>query len=261
MITEPEMWDEPEQDRPADLLSDDDHRPGSGSGAKRRRRVWALGGIALASLTWAAVLQGIGYGHPDTPDLHGYHLIDTPCTVVNLAPLTDTISAGGFTQDSRTPPHLGQGLDHTACTATSSVSIGEGWSTAYGVAVSIDLHRKTDPRAEFVDTYGSPAAARATVYETDGTVFRPAPGAVTETYPGLGDLAYATGSANRQTLSVLHGGAVISVTVDAANTWRGVGSRPANADGTPRRPPLVDTTALRPLLVRTVRHLMAVLAN
>jgi hypothetical protein len=51
------------------------------------------------------------------------------------------------------------------------------------------------------------------------------------------------------------------MSVDALNHWDGSGEPPVDADGSPQRPQLVDTSALRPLLPRTVRNLLKVLAS
>src|SRR5882757_9637222 len=87
MITEPEMADGSGQGRPGDVRSDADESPRTGGGRRRRPWIWALGGIVVASAVWAAALRGTDYGHTAAPDLHGYHLDDSPCTSYNLQPL------------------------------------------------------------------------------------------------------------------------------------------------------------------------------
>jgi hypothetical protein len=259
VITEPEMADEPDSVRPADLVSDEDRRPLFGGLAKRQPWVWAVGGIILASAVWAAVLHGTHYGRTAAPDLHGYRLGDSPCTAANMEPLTDSVSGGGILPNQ---PSIRKGpaLDELYCTLTSSLPTGGGWANAYVVEVTVELHKKTDPRAEFTDTYNPPVSS-PTLGEVNGTYILPDPGAVTRVYPGLGDLAYVTTGKTHQALSVLYGGAVVSVSVDATKVWDGGGALPTGTDGFPKGSTVVDITPLRPVLLQTVRHLMSQLSH
>lgn len=276
MITEPEMWEEPGPTVPGDLLSGADRPPPSPSpspeflsgadrspsapGAEKRRRwCWALGGIVAASAVWAGVLNGTGYGRTPPPDVHGYHLGGTPCTSVDLGPLTDALAGGSFGSEPATL-RKGPALDHAYCTMTSTSSTGDGWSTWYVITVTVDLHKKTDPRAEFEDTYDRPDATPA-MQEISGYFLMPSADATTRPYPGLGDLAYATSGATHQSLAVLHGGAVIHLTVDSGVAWVKADQPPAHPDGSPQRPLLVNTARLAPVLPETVRHLMSVLSR
>ena len=68
-------------------------------------------------------------------------------------------------------------------------------------------------------------------------------------------VACAAGGVGHEALSVLYGGAVISLSLDATPRWTGTGQAPAQS------PDLPDISALRPLLPRTIRHLMTVLAT
>jgi hypothetical protein len=259
VITEPELVGEPEPDRPADLVSDEDRRPLSWGTATRRPWVWALGGIAVASALWAGLLQATGYGHAAAPDLHGFHVTGSPCTTANLEPLTDAVSAGGFSAGGPSV-RKGPALDHISCGFTSSVPAGDGWAASYALSVTVDLHKKTDPRGEFQDTYDPPVLSPTPEIINDFIVL-PGYDLVTRVYPGLGDLAYFSTTMNYQTLSVLYGGVVLSLSLDAHNVWQGGGATPTNADGSPKRPFLVDTTSLRPLIPQTMRHLMSVLSG
>jgi len=260
VITEPEMVGEPEPERPADLLSDDaDRRPLSWGAARRLPWVWALGGIVAASAVWAGLLQATGYDHTAAPDLHGFHLTGSPCTSANMEPLTDVVSAGGFSVGSPSV-RKGPALDHISCGLTSSIPYGDGWARSYALSVTFDLHKKTDPRAEFQDTYHAPVSSPTPEIINDFVVL-PGYDSVTRAYPGFGDLAYFTTSVNYQALSVLYGGVVLSLSLDARNVWQGAGETPTLADGSPKRPFLIDTTSLRPLIPRTMRHLMSVLPD
>ncbi|MYS24104.1 hypothetical protein GA0115240_160621 [Streptomyces sp. DvalAA-14] len=260
MITEPEMAEEPESPPPADLVSDEDRRPLFGGSVRRQPWVWAAGGAVAASLAWAAALHVTHYGRTAAPDLHGYHLNGSPCTAISLEPLTDSVSAGSILPDQ---PFLRKGpaLDHVYCALTSSLQTGGGWANTYVVEVTVDLHKKTDPRAEFTDTYNPPVSS-PTMGEVNGTYVLPDPGAVTRIQAGIGDLAYVSSGTTHQSLSVLYGGAVVSLSVDAIKTWEGGGKEPTTADGNPpAATTTVDITALRPVVLRTVRHLMSELSS
>lgn len=265
MITEPEMADESGDGRFADVLSDDDRpeQPGTGarfsSGAWRRYPwVWALGGIVVASAVWTGVLRGLDDG-TDEPDLHGYHLTDSPCSGQNLQPLVDRMGATALTSDNG-PVSTGSTLDHVSCSLYGDRTNGDGWVTSYTVSVTVDLHRKTDPRTEFEDaTKVAVSAPNATLF--DGKVYVPRSDQRTRPLSGLGDRAYLTTGPFGQSVNVLHGGGVFAITVNANNQWNGTGNPPANADGSPKRPILVDTRPLASDLPATVRHLMKVLAT
>jgi len=258
VITEPEMWEEPRPGRPADVLSDDNHSPRS---PRRRPWLWALGGVVAASALWAAVLRGTGDGRAPASDLHGMHLGPSPCTALNLEPLTDSVSTGRM--ESLDPEvRTGPALDHASCFTISSIPGDNGWAVTYGVVVTVDLHKKADPRGEFVDTYHPRTLSQSPhdVYVSD-TPFYPVPEVRTRPYPDLGDLAFLTGGVNHQTLGVLYGGAALSLSLYVVDVWGGLGEMPKDADGTPSFPPVVDSTALIPVMARTLDHLMRVLAR
>jgi len=250
-------------------------RPGTaddliGSGDRRgvpdrmaRRRLWAgvLAGAVAASAVWAAVLRGSGWGQAAAPDLHGYRLVDDLCSSLHLEPLSDALS-GGF--EYNVPlVRRGRTVDHMNCDLTARSASADGWVTMYHVTVSVDLHKKSDPRTEFVDAYGPPAQPPPGLGGDGGPYLQYVYTRETQVrpYPGLGDLAYQTLSPYHQGMSVLHGGAVITMTVDATNTWGLDGSPPTDANGVPKRPAQVNTTALRPALTATVSHVMTVLSQ
>jgi hypothetical protein len=252
MITEPEMpGEEPAWDLTGDVIGDDDH-PGRGPGWWHRpesRRVGAalVAGAVLASAVWALVLRGTHYGHDAAPDLHGYRLGYDPCASATLEPLARHLPGSSLTGVPQI--RTGPALDHATCDMHASVTNGDGWLTDYHVVLTIDLHKKTDPRAEFTNAYGYP----------DSYVVRAATPVVTR-YRGLGDLAYLSAGAD-QSLSVLHGSAVFTLTVGATNTWLKQGTPPTDSHGDPARPPMVDTSALRPALAQTLTRLMHALSH
>ncbi len=266
MIGEPEEFpgELPGSTEPSgadDVVGDGDRS--RAPGRLRRRRLWTgvLAGAVAASAVWVAALRADGWGQAAPPDLHGYRLVDDLCSSFHLEPLTDALH-GGF--DYNVPVvRRGRTVDRMTCDLTADSVSGDGWETQYHVTVSVDLHKKTDPRTEFADAYGPPAQPPPGLGDGEGpyeqyvytheTVVKP--------YPGLGDLAYQTISPYHQGISVLRGGAVITMTVDATNAWRLGGKPPTDAHGAPERPYRVNTTGLRPVLTRTVGHLMTVLSH
>ncbi|MFI1096808.1 hypothetical protein [Streptomyces sp. NPDC020917] len=231
----------------------------SGPGAGRRAPwIWALGGFAAAAALAAGALQVTGYGRTPAPDLHGYRLASDLCTSLHLQPLVDAIGAPGMTAVPQ-PTRRGATIDHTSCQLAGSVSHGDGWSTDYTVEVTVDLHKKHDPRPEFEDAVRDEAASPA-----PGASLLPVPppgeATVVTAYPGLGDRAYLAGSRTRQALGVVHGGAVLSLSVQAANTFTVAGSAPL-ASATTTLPGPTDTTSLRPALPASMRLLMTALTH
>jgi hypothetical protein len=200
------------------------------------------------------------YGHTAVPDLHGFHLDgNTPCTVANLEPLTDKVTSGGFLTGNPSV-RMGPALDDTACAATSSLPLEGDWATSYVLTVTVELHKETDPRAEFQSTY-NPVISLPTIETINGYIAVPDSDAVTKVSPGIGDLAYASSGDGHEALSVLYGGVVLSLTVDARPVWAGTGDPPTSADGTVESPAPTDTAPLRQLMPQTMRHLMSVLSR
>ncbi|MBY8878276.1 hypothetical protein [Actinacidiphila acidipaludis] len=227
-----------------------------------RRRVWAgvLTGVVAASAVWAAVLRGSGWGQVAPPDLHGYRLVDDLCSSLHLEPLSDALN-GGFEYNVPVV-RRGPTVDHMTCALTARSASADGWETVYRVTVSVDLHKKTDPRTEFTDLYGPPAQPPPGLDDDSGPYLQYLYTHETRVraYPGLGDLAYQTLSPYHQGMSVLRGGAVVTMTLDATNVWTLSGDPPTDRNGAPERPARVTTIALRPALIRTVRHVMTVLS-
>lgn len=250
------------------------HDPGPGRWGARWRTDWrgldwrrlgagAVAGAVLASAVWVLVLRGTDYGRDAAPDLHGYHLGDTPCASANFEPLTEHLPnsyLGGIPEIRKGPA-----LDHVTCDMFSPSLKDAGWITDYQVTLTIDLHKKTDPRAEFADTYGRPASSPGPVVMDPGT--GAAVTAVTSDndvitpYPGIGDLAYLSAGRDQQSLRVLHGGAVFILTVEATNAWGDTGPAPTDSQGAPSPPPTVVTSTLRPYMAQTLTRLMRSLSR
>lgn len=226
-----------------------------------RRRLWTgvLGGAVAASAIWGAALRGADYGHHAPPDTYGYRIPGDLCSSLNLEPLTDALPAGGF--DGNDPEiRRGPALDQARCELESTFTTGDGWVADYTVRVVVELHKKTDPRAEFADSYGPPGPPEIPL-AIGGDLIRTGARSVTRPYAGLGDLAYLTSGDYQQTLSVLRGGAVVSLAVAGHNVWQGDGPPPTDRHGAPDRPFFIDTSGLRKALPVTVGHLMRVLSR
>jgi hypothetical protein len=262
VITEPEMADEPGPVQPPDVLSSGDHLPGApaaGGVAGRRPWLWALTAVVATSAVWTAVLQSTDYGHTAVPDLHGYHLVGNPCGGDNLKPLTDAMHTRNPTPNNP-ETRDGPALDEGTCSLIAEAPATGGWVTTYTVNVSVELHKKTDPRVEFEDR-NRPDIARLTgPLAEPGTSVSGAEAATTvEHVPGLGDSAYyllALGSTD-QALKVLHGGAIFSLSLSGYVVWQGHGE-PPDSPGTGQRANLMP---LRPALEPAMRRLMKDLSS
>lgn len=218
--------------------------------------LWAVGGLLAGLAIGAGALLGAGFSRGHSPDLHGYRLRGDLCTGQHLQPLTDALAAQTLESD---PGLTRQGteLGHSSCQLFGFTDAGDGWQSDYTVTVTVDLHKKSDPAAEFADAVHVAGFAPA----PPGTYVPGGDGAVIRSFPGLGDRAYLTTSRSAQTLSVLRGGAVVTVSVDAAIDWVKQAAAPAAADGTPQRSRLGDSTALRPTLPATLRNVMRLLSQ
>lgn len=257
MITEPEPVDGggvgPERDelqwggRP---LAD----PGLARRVGSRMLLAVAAAVVATSAVWGWVFTATRHAHD--PSLHNYRIPDDTCTAVHLQPFTDALGLQDFEADPGVVLR-GQTLEHVSCTLFGTQSAGNGWATQYTATVTVDLHKKTDPRAEFEDAGrvqdDTLALAGQGTYATTTAV------GVTKPVAHLGDLAFTTLSDTRQTIRVLDGGAVLSVSIYGTNQWQGSGS--PTTDGGGLRPAMADTKFLRPSLVPTMRQLMKSLTS
>lgn len=250
MISEPELTgglvDLPGPAAPRDLGSvpppDDDLLATAGREPAPRRRIpqhwlWAFGGALAASAVWAGAV--VAWDPADrTPDLHGYHLSPNPCSGSALSPLFDATPRRGFSPDPA-DTLWGSALDRTRCSAENLVGDDDGGSPYdYRASLSVELHKKTDPRPEFEDQHRStlPSVTRV------------------ETVRGLGDEAYLLhlGSGRLQ-LDVLHGGAVISLSFAISADPPQVMPHPDGSDV----PAMQDAGPYAPQMAAAVRNVMA----
>lgn len=263
MIGEPEMSDGSAGEPPGELLSSS-REPAAGGvrGRKPRPWLWAVGGVAVASAVWAAVLHGNGGA---APDLHGYHLSGNPCSDDALDPLKGAVGVGDFTASNATVSN-GPALDKLSCVLTSAPQDGDTWVTEYTIGVNVDLHKATDPRAEFENT----RHARTSNLPGDmgGTVGNGLVAIVDSTFTsaadvhsvtGIGDDAYLLSSQPAaQTLEVLHGGAVLTLRITGYTQRNSATGTAANSGDAPEEP---DLARLRPAMTATMHRLMAFLAS
>lgn len=253
MISEPEMEGEGDPAEAVDLVSHTDRPPLLGRFTVKPW-MWALGAVVMTSAVWAGVLQGTGYGRTGAPDLHGYRIGDGPCTNLNLQPLAGDLGSVSFGQGL---PEISRStaLDHAGCQLIGSSTQDDGWTTTYTIAVTVDLHKKTDPTAEF-DAVSRTERAKPSggdiysllIFIDDQKTTHPR---------GLGDRANLVVGQYQQSLYVRHGGAVFSLTLTGTNEWDTTrGKPPTNPDGSPKRSSVADTTAFRKDLAPTIRTLM-----
>lgn len=261
MISEPEMSDEAGGGLAGDVLSGAGD-PGGGTVPVHRARpwLWAVGGVVVASAVWAAVLHGTG---GSGPDLHGYRLDGNPCSGDALKPLEHAVGVRDFVASDATVSK-GPALDRLSCMLTTGSSADDGWATSYSISVGIELHKKTDPRAEFdndhrsrVSTLPGSATGGNTLIAIAGDGFTSA--ADVRPVTGVGDEAYLVSPrAPAQTLEVLHGGAVLSIQVSGYTQWNSTDDSAASPGGSPKEP---DLTRLRPALTAAMRQLMTSLSS
>lgn len=192
MIGEPELdgaWD---ADAPVEEMERDE-RPGAIRG-RARPWAWALGGAVVASALWAGTLaaQDRFTGAPTI----AYRHVEDLCEEVPLTELAKT--TGNFERNVHTDAE-GPALDWTFCNY-GTVGTEEGGN--YAAQLLVELHKKTDPEAEF-------AAGPSLTWAFPREPVSP------EAVPGLGERALISGTVlgSGLRLDVLDGGAVFSLSV------------------------------------------------
>lgn len=253
MISEPEMPDEQGSDIPGDLLSGPGD-PGTGAVGVRTPRgwLWGVGGVVVASAVWGAVMHGTG---TSGPDLHGYHLSGNPCSSAAFDPLKKALGQRDFAVSNATVSK-GPALDKLSCLLSTRSQSDDAGATTYSIYVSVDLHKKSDPRAEFENARDAKVSTLPGNGEGNGMLFTDTGfTSAADVHPvtGIGDEAYLlTGDSTGQTLEVLHGGAVLTLQLSGYNDV-GVDSGASPED--------LDLTRFRSTLTTTMRHLMTSLAS
>ena len=250
MIGEPEMADEDGQEAARDTVSDADRPPLLGRYG-RKPWVWAAGAVVLTSAVWAGALQATGYGRTHAPDLHGYRITDTLCAEANFQGLLDALDAHTFDEPGLVITTRSSALDRADCSFSAMSADG---AEQFTIAVAVDLHKKTDPAAEFdaVKHVDVP-----TPTHSDGLTVGILTTEVPATHPrGIGDRANLTSTKYRQELAVRHGGAVLTLTLSAVTQVKGLDK---NGDLQDPRP--ADTQEYAKDLAPAMRHLMSALSH
>jgi hypothetical protein len=209
--------------------------------------MWILGAVLATSAVWAAGTQAYDRAHSDRPELHGYRIGANPCVGPPLDPLVDAFGAYN-NQGSPAQQHTGAAIDRIHCDFSARAPYAQGGTTTYTVGVSVDLHKRVDPRAEFDDQ----------VRLEDGSL---SPADTVSSVPELGDEAYfLTRGDQGQELKVLHGGAVFTLVLNAYSdvdvaddTLNGLGGGPYELSP--------DLTQYQPALIRAVRNIMSALRH
>ncbi len=118
--------------------------PGAKGGAGRAV-LWAVVGAVAASALWAAgivVLGPLG----DKADLAGYQAKSNLCSSVDYTALRTE-----YTQQDSSPTHTAlkhKAIDESSCSISLKTASSSSYADAY-LSVEMDLHKKTDPAAEF----------------------------------------------------------------------------------------------------------------
>jgi hypothetical protein len=232
----------------ADVVQDLGSRPGLRGvrGSGRGGWLWgALAGAAVASAVWA----GAASAAPPAgrPDLHGFRIGFSPCAGGTFDALVQAVGGSAGTAAPATFSH-GPALDGARCTFTVRSRPERGAVTEYAVALAVDLHRRTDPRAEFQQE-AAVDPDTLTVAETATPL------------ADVGDEAYALALQNRtELLKVLRGGAVITLRLTSTTT-AAAPSREAAPDPSADSDPDPAPNRLVPALADAVRALLVTLAQ
>ncbi|MEL5956897.1 hypothetical protein AADR41_19340 [Streptomyces sp. CLV115] len=251
MISEPEMVDEFGAAGTGEVVGDSDREPAR-EPRPPRPWWWALGGAVLASAVWAGAL----YLHPvddRKPEMHGYRLDEDPCPTVRLKALGAAISPRESMPGAGPELLNDPALDRARCFLSlrptpwkgAKKSVGSRWHTGYSVGVTVALHKRTDPAAEF-------EAMRGVTETTIGDEVK------VEKVPNLGDSAYLlTQDSGNAELRVLDGGAVLALSLDAYTTYDGDGSENPSDDG----PDVSDLSPYQSAMISDMRDLMKSLGH
>ncbi|MEU6850683.1 hypothetical protein ABZ901_12240 [Actinacidiphila alni] len=151
-------------------------QPGSGGrGGAGRAVLWAVVGAAVASALWGGgvlLLDKDSGSDSAKADLRGYTLKSDLCTAADLSAFATEYPQPDSDPTAYSAP--GQAVDSMSC-SEGLKKTGSSYSDAY-LSVEADLHKKTDPAAEFADTWLA-YKKRATTY-------------VVTSVAGFGDEAY-----------------------------------------------------------------------
>ncbi|MFB6579917.1 hypothetical protein ACFCYC_21330 [Streptomyces sp. NPDC056402] len=230
MITEPELDGEWESVRPAEAVQD---TVVPGARAPRRPWPWVAAAVVATSALWAGGLYAVG-DRTAEPEIR-YRVTDDLCGQFKAPALEGMLGSL-----STAVPEVGSrhpALDWASCTRSSDRPAS---SRTFYLTAAIELHKKTDPAAEFaLDT------PLSRMFIHDGGW---------ESVPGLGEEALVTppGTGDGLQLRVRDGGAVFTIIVSILG---GAGESDPRADPLPDP----DREALVAAAVEDARALMAAL--
>ncbi|QGV78801.1 hypothetical protein [Streptomyces ficellus] len=204
-----------------------------GGGGERRARppwLWALGGVLVSSALWAGGLyayQAMG------PSLGGYRTSDNLCDAADLPALRAKYGERAEGTDEGQNRH--EALDQALCSVTLSAA-GDDDGPGYGIDVTYDLHKVTDPGPEFEPF--------ATGSGWDGWDWKPV--------EGLGERAlFAQDDEGYAALRVLDGQAVLSMMFSVQAEYD------PDQEDPPPGPDASATRGVKDLMVKDMRTLMA----
>ncbi|MFE2874752.1 hypothetical protein ACFXG6_26440 [Streptomyces roseus] len=226
MISEPELDGEGEAGRPP-TAAEEPVPPRERGRGPRRGWLWALGGALLASAVWAGVL--VAQDRFSAAPRLSYRHAEDLCEGRDLAALAKTeVKPGhGLPAHGEHPA-----LDWSYCAYQSDYTEKE--AVYYQVQVLAELHKKTDPGAEF----GAGPVAGWGLFAGDGGPAQQVPA-----LPGRAEFRTAAGGGWHR-LQVVDGGAEFTLHVQ----WFGpaAGSDP-------------DPDAIRAAMIEDMRDLMTTL--
>ncbi|WP_235882729.1 hypothetical protein, partial [Streptomyces apricus] len=119
--------------------------PHGGKSSAGRAVLWAAVGAVLASALWAGgilLLDPLG----DDPELAGYRARANLCSSVDYTALR-----AEYAEEDDSPTHNAlkhEAIDQSYCSISLKKTGSSSYSDAY-LSVQMDLHKKTDPSAEF----------------------------------------------------------------------------------------------------------------
>ncbi|WP_328788954.1 hypothetical protein [Streptomyces sp. NBC_00273] len=231
MITEPELDGEWEPARPAEVVQD---TVAPGARAPDRPWPWVAAAVVATSALWAGGLYAFG-DRTAEPEIR-YRVTDDLCGQFKAPTLEGLL--GGLADPVPQAGGRHRALDWASCSRSSDRPAPSG---SIYVAAVVELHKMTDPKAEFA---ASSPDARWFVSGDGGW----------ESVPGLGEEALVTrpGPGDGIRLRVRDGGAVFTIVV---TIFEGEGESDPRTDPLPHP----DRDALVAAAAEDARALMAAL--
>ncbi|MCX4691271.1 hypothetical protein [Streptomyces sp. NBC_01408] len=249
MISEPELEEQWEPGRPAEVAQ--------GAGPPRERGPgrpwrWVVATAVATSAVWAGGLHFYG-DRLAAPGLR-HRATDNLCEQVKLPALGEALGGLSDTAD----PHMEgrhPAMDWAMCSRSGSTPAGED---AYFVQAEFELHKKTDPAAEF-----EVGSKYERAYSDEASVWEPVPGIGEQALiSGPGADAEAGADTDRDLrLRVRDGGAVFVLQVVFLGEREPDAQPPEAQDGEAQVPvrPRPDRGTLKAAIVKDMRVMMAAL--